>query len=224
MSRDESTLSTEERAALLRSVDNVQTAAVQHLRRRPDALSVIHFVSTVQQGVDKVFQARTQRGAKPDCKAGCSHCCSARVEAMPAEVFQIARHVSRRAGPALQAVIDRLQAQVCGSGDALLWRERKACAFLEQGLCSIYEVRPSVCRKGHSLDVTRCESGSTEIPEDLALVLDAEALIKGASNAYAQLGFESKGVELARAVLLALSDPAAQARWHNGECVFSAEP
>ncbi len=220
MAHDETRLSAAEQAALLRSVQNVQTAAVRQLRDQPDPVSVIRFVCTVQRGVDKVVQDRAQGGVKPDCRSGCSHCCSARVEAMPAEVFQIAREVSRLADAARAGVIGRLRVQVAAAGDALLWKHRPVCAFLEAGLCSIYPVRPGVCRKAHSLDVRRCEAGSADIPEDLGLVLDAEALIKGASSAYAQLGFEARGVELARGVLLALSDPTAEARWSNGERVF----
>jgi Fe-S-cluster containining protein len=220
MSRDESTLSAEERAALLRSVENVQAAAVRQLRGQPDAVSVIRFVNTVQRGVDKVVQTRAQNGVKPDCQSGCSHCCSARVEALPAEAFQIAHQVSRRADAARADVIERLRAQAALPDEALSWKQRPACAFLVAGLCSVYDLRPAVCRKAHSLDVRRCEAGSAEIPEDLGLVLDAEALIKGASSAYAELGFEAQGVELARGVLLALSDPTAEARWSNGERVF----
>lgn len=217
---DEARLSAEEQAALLRSVENVQAAAARQLRGQPDPVSVIRFVNTVQRGVDKVVQDRAQNGVKPDCRSGCSHCCHARVEAMPAEVFQIAHHVSRRADAARAEVIERLLAQVAATGNALLWKHRPPCVFLEAGLCSVYDLRPAVCRKAHSLDVRRCEAGSAEIPEDLGLVLDTEALIKGASGAYAQLGFEARGVELARGVLLALSDPTAEARWHKGERVF----
>lgn len=220
MRRDEPRLSAEEQAALLRSVENIQAAAVRQLRGQPDPVSVVRFVNTVQRGVDKVVHDRAQSGVKPDCRSGCSHCCHARVEAMPAEVFQIAHHVSHRADAARAEVIERLRVQVAAAGDTLLWQQRPACAFLEAGLCSVYLVRPSVCRKAHSLDVRRCEAGSAEIPEDLGLVLDAEALIKGASGAYAQLGFEARGVELARGVLLALSDATAEARWHTGERVF----
>ena len=51
----------------------------------------------IKREMDAVVQARFSRGAQADCKAGCSHCCHTRVEAMPAEVFRIARHVAARA-------------------------------------------------------------------------------------------------------------------------------
>lgn len=218
--RDESFLGADEHAAFLLSIENVQGAAARQLGGHPDQESVIAFVGHLQLGVDKVVGEHIQRGAKPDCKPGCSYCCRARVEALPAEIFRISRHLLQRPGSLLQPLMAGLQEQLSSARDPVPWKDRRACAFLERGLCSIYEVRPASCRKAHSLDVARCASGAAEIPENLGLVLDAEALMKGVSNAYQQLGLESSGVELAGAVLLALSDRTAEARWYRGERVF----
>jgi Fe-S-cluster containining protein len=39
------------------------------------------------------------------------------------------------------------------------WRRKVPCAFNEGGLCSIYEVRPRLCRNGHALGTNeRCNS------------------------------------------------------------------
>jgi hypothetical protein len=60
------------------------------------------------------------------------------------------------------------------------------------------------------------------IPQHLDMILDAEALIGGTSGAFRQRGLDGSAHELVRAVLLALVDPTAQARWFNGEQVFEA--
>jgi hypothetical protein len=87
-------------------------------------------------------------------------------------------------------------------------------------LCSIYQVRPAACRKAHSSDVTECEAHAPVIPQDREIALRAEALIIGTSGAYRQRGFDASSYELVRAVLIALRDPSAQARWYRGEPVF----
>ena len=107
------------------------------------------------------------------------------------------------------------------------WNHRKSCPFLKDRLCSIYQVRPAACRKAHSADVSQCEAHAPVIPQNLEIALNAEALLRGTSGAYRQRGFDASAHELVRAVLLALLDPSAQARWYNGEQVFesaAAEP
>jgi Fe-S-cluster containining protein len=221
MSRPDSPLTAAESDAFLRSVENVHAAAFQHLSGTRDQASVVGFVVQLQRGIDAVYQERFRQGAKPDCQSGCSYCCHTRVEALPVEVFRIAQHLSQRAGTQLNEFKDRLKKQVSAADGALSWQDRPACIFLEDDRCSIYEIRPGVCRKAHSFDAMKCATGSADIPEDLGLLLDAEALMKGTSNAYEQLGFESAGVELGYAVLQTLSDPTLEARWYRGERVFS---
>ena len=210
-----------ERNAFWQSVENVRAASLRRLAadRRPEA--VIAFVQSVQQGIDAVVQARFRCGAQPQCTAGCSHCCHTRVEALPAEVFRIARHVAALAPNDAQAIQRRLAQQVADDSGERSWQSRPACAFLQNHRCSIYSLRPGVCRKAHSLDVTQCVSGASEIPEDLGLLLDAEALIQGVARAYEEAGYPSAGSELARSVQRALADPGLETRWHEGESVFT---
>ncbi len=216
----EPSLSEAECNAFRQSVENVRAAVSRQLAADPRPAAVIGFVQTVQQGVDAVVQARFSRGAQPDCKAGCSHCCHTRVEALPAEVFRIARHLAARATEDVKNIQARLAQQIAADNGALSWKDRPACAFLQSNRCGIYEIRPGVCRKTHSLDVTQCASSASEIPEDLGVLLDAEALIKGAADAYEDAGYESAGTELARSVLRALAEPSLEAQWHQGEHAF----
>ena len=214
-------LKPEEETALLRSTENVQRAAVRHLSTHNGEASVVAFVQSLQQGVDRVVGAAVDGGAHIDCKAGCSHCCSARVEAIAPEIFQIARELEQRAAEELTETVDRLQAHIAASDkENTAWSHRKCCPFLTKNLCSIYKVRPAACRKAHSVDVSKCEAHAPAIPQNLEIVLNAEALLRGTSGAYRQRGFDASGHELVRAVLVALLDPSAQARWYRGEQVF----
>lgn len=220
MNRRDPPLSDEERAAFQLSIANVQRAAARQLDAHPDINAVIGFVAVMQRGVDKVIAGSADRAVRPDCKIGCNYCCSARVEAFAPEVFRIVRQLRQDAAERHAARITRLQAHVAQTASDLPWGQRLPCAFLDDGLCSIYAVRPSACRRAHSLDVAQCRAGAAEIPEDLELFLGAEALIVGTARAYQAHGLASDSHELSGAVLQVLADPTAEDRWHKGEQVF----
>ena len=223
MSPGNGMLSPEEQTAFLQSASNVQQAAVSQLSAHPAEHSVVTFVRSLHQAVDRVVDTAVDRGEHLDCKAGCSHCCSARVEAIAPEIFLIAGELAQRPMSEFAELIGRLQAHIAAPNqEALPWNQRKSCPFLEDHLCSIYPVRPATCRKGHSTDAGACAVHAPVIPQHLDLILDAEALIGGTSGAYRQRGLDGSAHELVRAVLLALLDPTAQARWFNGEQVFEA--
>jgi Fe-S-cluster containining protein len=210
-------LTPEEYASFLASAGNVQSQAERHLNSHRSQQSVIAFVSNLQAGVSRVLQAGIERGVNVACKAGCSHCCHARVEAMAAEVFLIARHLKERPPEEQNRLIAQLRAHVAANRVATKWSQRTACPFLARDLCGIYEVRPSVCRKAHSLDSGKCREYAEEIPQDLGIAVSAEALAMGTSNAYQKLGFNSASYELGSAVLMALIDSSAESRWFSGE-------
>ena len=214
-------LTPEEQAAFLRSTERVRHAALRHMSTQAGAASTLAFVRHIQQSVDRVVGAAAERGARIDCQAGCSHCCNARVEALAPEVFQIAQHLEALAPVALADTLDRLQAHAAAAdAPAAGWAERTPCPFLVQRLCSIYPVRPAACRKAHSSDAGRCEANAPAIPQHLEVVLKAEALISGTAGAYRERGLDGARHELVGAVLRALREPSAQARWQRGEQVF----
>lgn len=214
------TLTPEEKLAFFHSTDNVRQATEQHLRADQSRQAVISFVSSLQHSVSRVIQMAYAQGVGIACTAGCSHCCSARVEAMAPEVFLIAKELDGRPAEERQQFVQRLKTHVPAHSEARAWNQRSKCPFLTDDLCAIYAVRPSGCRKAHSQDVEKCRENALEIPQDLGVVVATEALTKGSAEGYARLGFDAAGHELGRAVLLALSDPTAESRWYKGESVF----
>ena len=79
--------------------------------------------------------------------------------------------------------------------------------------CSIYPVRPAACRKAHSLSAPHCAEQSPTIPQNLRLLVDAEALMAGTALAYRDQPLPASAHELNAAVLAALNDPL---RSHGG--------
>lgn len=209
-------LSEDERKATLDAIERVRQSAVNHLGANRS--SAVYFIANLHRAVDKIAQ-QADLGQKTDCRPGCEYCCSVRVEASEPEIFRIAREVRKRPPAQVAALIQRLQGFVAAAATDDV-PSRRDCTFLEERLCSIYEVRPAVCRRAHSLSAEKCMSLAPEIPQNLGMLLGANALMHGTSKAYRETGFQSSPHELNSAVLLALTDETAEARWHDGESVF----
>lgn len=213
-------LSAEEQVAFARSSGNVRVVVLRQLRRARDASSAIGFVSNLHRAVDKVVEEVDGRGPAMDCRAGCSHCCSVRVEASAAEVFRIAGELKRRPAREIEALVERLGRRVAAGANDGPPSGRTPCGFLDNHLCSIYDIRPAVCRKAHSLSVQHCRDHAPQIPQNLEMHVAAHALIEGASGAYHEAALSASPQELCGAVLRALRDDTLQARWFGGESVF----
>ena len=214
-------LSTDEQAAFQESIARVRQLAAYKLGQAQGADAAIAFTVHLHRGLDAVARQASATGPAPDCQAGCAHCCHLRVEATDPEIFRIAQHL-RSLPPAVQAHMTnalrqhgaQVQAQAQGGAP------RPACAFLADNRCSIYEVRPAACRKAHSLSVQQCASLAPQIPQNLRLLVDAEALMAGTAQAYRDRQLPANAHELNAAVLTALTDATAQERWFGGDAVF----
>lgn len=213
-------LSPEEQAEFLSAIEKVQQTALSHLDANRTRPFIISFISNLHRGVDSVVHATTHQGEQLDCKAGCSHCCHVRVEALEPEVFQIAKELKNIAPEKLEEIIGRLRNHAATINGISVFDHHIACPFLEDELCSIYPIRPAVCRKAHSFDVESCKSPGSEIPQSLEIALKSEALIKGTANAYRRIELSTSGHELGQAVLHALTDETAESRWGAGEKIF----
>jgi len=216
-------LTAEEQDAFLKSAEKVRQTAERHLRACQNKQSVISFVANLQRGATHLVQTAIDQGVTIACQAGCSYCCHARVEAIPPEIFRISKELTSRSTQELNRLVQRLQIHVVTPRRLNTWSQSPECPFLENKLCAIYDVRPSACRKAHSLDVRRCQINAPEIPQDLGLAVNIEALVKGTSDAYRRLGLDATGYELGSAVLMALEDRSMESRWFDGEAVFAAD-
>ena len=167
-------------------------------------------------------------GAGIACRAGCNFCCHLRVMVYPHEAIALFRYLRSRI-PKEQADGVRARLLENAARIAKLGREghaatRIACAFLVDGKCSAYEVRPAACSGYHSLSRDRCEeeynnaaTGSPQgIPVLKALRYIAAALDDGMDEALAASGLSETRVELQTAVAALLRNPALIERWRSG--------
>lgn len=232
-------LSDDEIQALLRGADSVQKIATQGLHQAPNIAAKIHFIGNLQRGVDQIqFAANAAQAVSNEqpqfaCQPGCSHCCEVPVKALVPEIFQIVAALQQLPAEAQQQWRARLQERIHvlqqrqqqeglpqqNSASSQSWR--LPCVFLQDHLCTIYQLRPAVCRKAHSYHVTACADHLPEIPQSLQVLLQAEALIKGTAAAYTAQQLDGSAHELTQAVLAALDDETLLSRWANGEAVFN---
>jgi Fe-S-cluster containining protein len=209
-------LSPEETSAFAQSVLNVEATGRRYLESHPDRSATIHFVKNLQRGVDRVVQ-----GATVACRVGCNHCCHARVEVLAPEAFLIAAELAAQGDDRRKEILAKLERHRASFDETeRTWSARRACPFLVEGLCSIYAMRPTACRKAHSLDVASCAAAASSIPQNLQMALHNEALAIGTANAYRDRRLDAEKHEFIAALIVALSVPAAEARWFGGEQLF----
>jgi hypothetical protein len=168
-----------------------------------------------------------KEGAGIACRAGCNFCCHLRVMVYPHEAIALFRYLKSRIPKEQSEIIQaRLIANAAHIGK--LSREGRmatgvACAFLVDGKCSAYEVRPAACSGYHSLSKERCQAAHDNpadspdpIPVLQGLRYVAAALDDGMDQALAAAGLTGTRVELQTAVAALIRNPSLIGRWRSG--------
>jgi Fe-S-cluster containining protein len=193
------------------------------LGRGTDVDACVALVGQVDHLLEQAAQHLPQGGARLACRAGCNFCCYLQVRVLPHEAIALFRYLQSRMAP---ATADRVRMKLTqyaqspdGSGRAVA---RRACAFLIEGECSAYEVRPSACAAYHSVSKQRCEQSfhDPSLPSGTvaleALMVVALALEEGVAAALQTQGLSHTPIELHTAVAALLANPALIARWRAG--------
>jgi Fe-S-cluster containining protein len=198
----------------------IEKDSTRRLRENRTFTFAVRLAEYAQKEVDRVREDAVNRGVQFDCRKGCGHCCRVlRVEAYPQESFRIARALRER--PDQAALVATLAEHVQANRTVTTNNgQHKACPFLVDDACSIYAVRPFMCRKLSSLDFKQCLQGEN-VPIDPELFYKAEAIQRGTQKAYERVKLPCEPRELIASILLALTDASAEERWWKGEDVFA---
>ncbi len=163
------------------------------------------------------------------CKKGCSTCCSRPIVTTAPSVLRLAAWLRKRLSP---AQLTEVQGRVAALDDVthgkLLTPQERApnpCALLVDGACSVYEVRPFVCRGWNAVDVEQCKRAlvneTIEMRFDLYQRTTYAAVEDGVKRALADAGLDTGDLELAASLRVALERPDATEAWLAGQPVFA---
>jgi Fe-S-cluster containining protein len=200
-------------------LEQQRAATISALRasRKDAALDLVRQVHNDLTAAIEALPSKAQHA----CAPGCDFCCYLPVDVLAPEAFRITAHLEQTCSPeALSTLVYRLGAQgQHGFGI-------RPCVFLANGRCSIYEVRPMVCRGYNSLSKERCEayhhdaSVNLKGTKDRVAGLLAEAIEDVVIAGLEALGLDAQWYELPSAVLRALETTDGPAQWARGEAVF----
>jgi Fe-S-cluster containining protein len=167
-----------DRDQLLRVAQALAAAASDSSRKRRlpvvSASDAAGLVEILHEQLDETIERRhadaARAGLEIACKRGCNACCASPVIVGEHEALSVARWLSLpeqaairerflAAYPAWRAALGELIEQVALAPDEAAREERGAayrqrwgmCPFNEQGDCTVYPVRPALCRKVHAL-------------------------------------------------------------------------
>ncbi len=170
-------------------------------------------------------------GLKLACGAGCSICCSLRVDVFAHEVFLIARHIQTHFSPEeLSGLLVRLaihSAEVLPLTPFDHATRNVGCPLLVNHRCSVYAARGHSCRRHHSQDLAACQYTydhptdlETPAAHDRELFRTLSEAMQHGIDVYAQFGFDLTIYELGTALAEALETPASWERWRAKEQAF----
>jgi hypothetical protein len=200
-------------------------AVKETLTKSTDVDSCMALASRIDSLLDQAFSSFQEAGAGLACRAGCNFCCHLRVMVYPHEAIALFRFLRSRIA---RDVADGIRARLLENAGRINKLSRGgslptgiACAFLVDGKCSAYEVRPAACSGYHSLSREQCErsyqsAGSADIPVSQGLRYVAAALDDGMDQALKAAGLSTTPVELQTAVAALIRNPALIERWRSG--------
>jgi Fe-S-cluster containining protein len=168
------------------------------------------------------------------CKEGCTYCCcKPGVLTLVPEFLRILDHVqstfSADAVSALAARARRYASQIEGHSFDDPTDESVPCPLLVDGRCSVYELRPLVCRGYNSTDVDACRRAHEDADELVPIFSVIKDVTDGATVGVAQqlkaAGFNDSLVDLGSAlnVALAADDGFSAAIIEGGQALVPAE-
>jgi Fe-S-cluster containining protein len=193
------------------------------LGRGTDVDTCVALVGQIDRLLEQAAQHLPQGSASLACRAGCNFCCHLQVRVLPHEAIALFRYLQSQMAPITAERVRRKISEYAQSPQLSRHAEaRRACAFLIDGQCSAYEVRPSACAAYHSVSRQRCEqsfhdpslsSGTVALE---ALMVVALALEEGVNAALQTQGLSHIQIELHTALAALLANPALIARWRAG--------
>ncbi len=217
-------------------------AALRHLGDLPTPAGVEALTTEAMNALSKLADGlASQSERKIACGAGCAHCCHQSVGVTGAEALTIVGYVNSHWPTTrlaeLRAKVSTMREQTRGSSYRERYSPTLPCVFLgDGGRCTIYDVRPLVCRAVNSLDADECRDNLHDATKRAAFLDNgqgASALLapfraSHAISAGLQLagsdvyGLDMRPLDLVAVMDVLLNQPDAARRWFAGETVLAS--
>lgn len=146
---------------------------VPHFNKIKGKIPALDILKMFYASIDKVQKDINFSDLTQCNKQNCSFCCHDIIMGTEFEMKALGDYVKES-----KIEVNQLNLQKQLSGEPLTFAE-KACPLLKNGRCSIYEVRPFVCRT-HNIslgeDFNKCARGTaTDAPTEEIRILELEA-------------------------------------------------
>ncbi len=178
-----------------------------------------------------IESAINMSGDTIDCRKGCDYCCHFKVELGAEEVFAITHYVdSVLSSEQRQDVLKQAHAnhdRISSLSQTARIQANIPCPFLAGHECTIYAIRPAMCRKLHSLDVQSCKD-SFKNPADATIsnaeqpIVSAIALtaISAAREGISEAKFDAAVYDMNEVLVDAFESPKCEKRWSQRKKAF----
>lgn len=167
------------------------------------------------------------------CRAGCAYCCHYQVVMTPPEILLIGAYVKKRFTARKKRELNERIERYAFLREGKTLAETAGvlhetpCFFLENKACTVYEVRPLVCRAWHAIDSKACKmnlESATSRPG-----VDGynhrhyvyKIVAAGMEAAIMDMGCQTGTYAIARAMKEYFRHQEPEKAWMRGEPVFS---
>jgi Fe-S-cluster containining protein len=216
--------------AFFQALQSAFGATLSRAGRAPGAIDAL--LSQAIDTFDGNLAMQCKGEAALDCSRGCAACCTLRVVATAPELLLIARflravqpRLSER-GIDLVGGLRAADANTRGLSEQRRVGLRQRCAFVANGVCVIYGVRPLACRGHASSDRRACADAAagrlTRVPHSNGH-RRTRALVQNAlQSALRDAGLAWGLCELNHGLLIALDGDGAERDWLAGADPFAS--
>ena len=162
------------------------------------------------------------------CSSGCSYCCYSHISLMPQEAFNIALYLAQNCN---EYEFTRYTEKCIQGAASLETKSLKSfvkdyfspCPFLHENRCSIYDVRPIVCRNWISSNLKACvksyeEQNKVVVPQNAMIMVQKDLIFTGQRAYLEKYGINGNLVSLLPLLSLVMTDfEGTYEKWLSGE-------
>lgn len=167
------------------------------------------------------------------CGPGCSYCCHSQIHVLPIEALLILSFIHEcftgKQILLLMARIEQRLQRTSGKSIGTLFsvKSELPCIFLENGMCSIYQARPFICRAWNSMDSSLCKKifNSGRFDDEIESSSARNFVFESSRSLFAdfgrQLKLETVPFEMTLAVFNSLKTTDPLSLWLSGKDILN---